>query len=84
MVNDNTDAKSLLKQMNQNPNTFFLYDPKGHWQNAKALYDALKKLIYERHYGTMTQKKKMQLKNRYGPDVTENDENFEFVQTVQE
>jgi len=51
LINDNTDAKTLLKKLNHNPKTFFLFDPKGHFSNAQALYGAMKKRVHEVYYG---------------------------------
>jgi len=34
MIGDNTEAKVLLKKLHQNPNMYFLFDPKAHFTNA--------------------------------------------------
>lgn len=34
MINDNTDSKKLLQKLHHSPNTFFLFEPKGHFTNA--------------------------------------------------
>jgi hypothetical protein len=34
IIGDNSDAKTLIKKMNCNPNMYFLFDPKGHFTNA--------------------------------------------------
>ena len=51
MIGDNTEAKVLLKKLHQNPNMFFLFDPKAHFTNAQTLYVAMKKLVSEKYYG---------------------------------
>ena len=51
MIGDNTDAKTLLKKLYHNPNTFFLYDPKAHFTNAQSLFAAMKKVVAEKYYG---------------------------------
>lgn len=45
LINDNTEAKTLLKKLHSSPNTYFLFDPKAHFTNAQTLYVAMKKLV---------------------------------------
>ena len=51
LINDNTEARALVKKLHHNPKTFFLYDPKGHFANAQALYAATKRRVHEAYYG---------------------------------
>lgn len=56
-ITDNTDAKFLLKQLNQNPTAFFLFHPdKTHYLNSRTIYNALKKLLNQKHYGHLDRK----------------------------
>ena len=45
MIDDNTDVKTITKKMNHSPKAFFLFSPKGHWQNAQALYASFKRQL---------------------------------------
>ena len=57
IIGDNTDSKTLLKQLNANPTAHFLFDPsKGHYSNARSLYLALKRQLEQRHYGHLDKK----------------------------
>ena len=58
MIGDNTEAKTLLKKLHHNPNTYFLFDPKAHFTNAQTLYLAMKKLVNEKYYGRKGKKSK--------------------------
>ena len=72
IIGDNTDAKSLLKQLNANPSAHFLFDPaKGHYANARTLYLALKRLLEERHYGHLDKKQTEKLVEQYGEESEE-------------
>lgn len=51
MIDDNTDTKSLLKNIDHNPKAYFLYNPKGHHANANALYTSLKRALTKQYYG---------------------------------
>lgn len=51
MIGDNTDSKTLIKKLNHSPNTYFLFDPKGHFNNAQSLYMSMKKHVSEKYYG---------------------------------
>ena len=54
MIDDNTDARMLLKKFDHNPKAYFLYSPAGHYQNANALYAAIKKQLTKKYYGSAT------------------------------
>ena len=69
MIGDNTDAKSLLKTMNQNENMYFLFD--GHYTNSRTLYSALKKGLNNHYYGILSKKQKEKLVIKYGDDNEE-------------
>ena len=57
MINDNTEAKTLLKQLKGNQSTFFLFDPeKAHYTNAKTVFSALKKMLNNECYGVISKK----------------------------
>lgn len=58
MITDNSDSKLLLKKLHHNPNTFFLFDPKGHFTNAQTLFLSMKKLVAENYYGKKGRKTK--------------------------
>ena len=67
LINDNTTAKDLLKLLNQHPSTHFLFDPsKCHYGNARAIYQALKKLVEHKHYGHLDKKQVQKLDEKYG------------------
>ena len=57
MLDDNSDSKSLLKKMNHYPKAYFLYNPEGHYSNAMALYQAVKRTLDQKYYG-MDKKKR--------------------------
>jgi hypothetical protein len=58
MIHDNSDSKILLKKLYHNPNTFFLFDPKGHFTNAQTLFLSMKKAVAENYYGKKGKKSK--------------------------
>lgn len=56
-INDNTDAKTLLKQLNANQSAHFLFNPdRAHYLNSRTIYLALKKLLEKRYYGQLDKK----------------------------
>lgn len=63
MLDDNTDTKTLIKQMNHNPKAYFLYSPKGHFQNSAALYASLKKTLVKQYYGRTVKDEEHSFKN---------------------
>jgi hypothetical protein len=65
MINDNTDAKDLLKKLYHNPNTYFLFDPKAHFTNAQTLYLSMKKQVNEKFYGSSKKGKKSSAPNPF-------------------
>ena len=69
MIGDNTDAKSLLKSMNQNENMYFLFD--GHYTNSRTLYAALKKGLNNHYYGVLSKKQKEKMNTKYGDQEDE-------------
>lgn len=56
MIGDNTKAADLLKKMRTNPNMYFLFDPKGHYVNAQALYASMKRQVSESFFGRANKK----------------------------
>ena len=56
MLDDNTDIKSLIKKMNHNPKSYFLFNPQGHYVNAMSIYSAFKRSLDAKHYGTVSKK----------------------------
>ena len=68
MIGDNTDVKNLYKWMNQNHNSYFLFDPKAHYTNSRTLYLSLKRMLNNKFYGYISAKEKQKMKERYGED----------------
>ena len=69
MICDNTEAKTLLKQLKGNQSTFFLFNPsQAHYTNARTLFSALKKLVNNESYGVISKKQKEKLDERFGED----------------
>lgn len=67
MINDNTEAKILLKQLKSNQSTYFLFDPsKAHYTNARTLFSALKKLVNNEFYGVISKKQREKLDEKFG------------------
>ena len=57
MIDDNTDTKTLIKKMDHNPKAYFLFSPEAHYQNALALYAALKRNLNKKYYNFDAQRK---------------------------
>ena len=74
MINDNTTAKTLLKSLNQHPNTYFLFDPQSHYINSRSLYQALKKQLNHNYYGKVTVAKKKKIDEKHGQNIDDFDE----------
>ena len=53
MVTSNANAAELLRQMQSNPNMFFMFDPESHYINSRAIYRAIKTLLEKKYYGNM-------------------------------
>jgi len=68
MVGSNQNAKDLLRQMIKNPDTYFLFDPKGHFVNSRTTYKSLKKLLDEKYFGNLNKAQKKKLDEKYGAD----------------
>ena len=51
MLDNNSDARSLLKKMDHNPKAYFLFSPEGHYVNLMTLYSAIKKQLDIKYYG---------------------------------
>lgn len=66
MVSSNANAADLLKQMQKNPNTYFLFDPESHFTNSRAVYKAIKALLDKKYFGNF---KKAKLDEKYGEDI---------------
>ena len=56
MIDDNSDAKSIVKRMNHHPKAYFLVNPQSHYANSMAIYTALKRNLDAKNYG-VTKKK---------------------------
>ena len=69
MVTSNTNAAELLRQMQSNPNMFFMFDPESHYINSRAIYRAIKTLLEKKYYGNMNKTQKTKLEDKFGPDI---------------
>ena len=75
LIDDNMQAKTLLKMLNQHPSTHFMFDPsKCHYGNARAIFLALKKLVDKRYYGHLDRKQVEKLTEKYGESEDEEEE----------
>jgi 2-polyprenyl-3-methyl-5-hydroxy-6-metoxy-1,4-benzoquinol methylase len=64
MINDNTKVSSILNELKNNKECYFVFDPeKSHYTNSMAIYRAIRKKTYEQYYGVKDPKKK--LKNAF-------------------
>ena len=76
MIDDNSDARSIVKKMNHNPKAYFLVNPQSHYANSMAIYTALKRNLDAKNYG-VTKKKK----NNYDTSLPGEPEKINFKGT---
>ena len=51
-INNSVYTNYIKKLLKENSRTFILFEPSSNFQNVEKLFDSVKKLIYETHFGT--------------------------------
>lgn len=83
MIDDNMTAQQLIKYLNSYPNAYFMFNPsKGHYTNARSLYNATKKLLSNRYYGVISKKQKEKLDEKFGEEDSEKKQQKKMKGTI--
>lgn len=66
MIDDNSSVGVIMKTLNTNPFTYFLFHPERcHYTNSMSIYRAIRKKVFDRYYGMNLLKKEKKNKNAF-------------------